>query len=372
MKRLLVALPVALILVLSLAVPVLADDGGSTLQVDGDIDTGLDGGIEMGFSNQDVKTPSYSLHEELSVQLMQGSLQETKVVKVGTLKKDTSMTWGAEGWSSQQRYQDGVFDLGQKVIADAGIGEFNESKDVSQKSAFEVAKTLDYEGNLIKMEMSAINKGDVNTGGGLSLDAYLVEELSAMAKSTDDGIANVETIPAHCEWVEAYCDPGRPAQCVEGGCATCPVEGYCAGGQCDMCGDDGDEVPCGTIQDPQACEECQCCEWIPPTATCQMCCTLEEAVDPHCVPAHCEWIEEDPGSWGTQDIFTFEVDIPWVAGNVQTGLTVLPKDTQDIEATEHQSWTGMFTFSKSYVVTDNDPVPEEGPAAPPVPIPPVP
>jgi len=222
--------------------------------------------------------------------------------------------------------------------------------------------------------MSVINVGDVNTGAGMSLDATLVEELSVNAESTDDGIQNIPVTPAHCEWVEAHCDPGTPAQCVEGGCTTVTIPAHCEGGQCDECGPLSPDW-CGNScadKGEDHCKGCPCCTWVEEQEICQMCCTLQEAEPPHCVEASCEWIPEDPGSWGTQDALTFEVDALWLQGNIQTGLSVLPKDTQDIEATDHQSWTGAFTFQKTYVVTDNDPVPDEGPAAAPVPIPLVP
>jgi len=334
----------------------------------------LTGYLYEGFSNEDVTTPLWNLHEEKAVEMMMGILEETKVATVGELDKSTQMTWGAEGWSMQQLYKDGIFTLSQKVSADVGVGQYNETKDVTQKAAFEVAKTLDYDGALIQLEMSAINQGDVNTGAGLSLDATLVDELSAMASSTDDGTPNIPGVPAHCEWMEAYCQPGEPAQCVQGGCVDCDVPGKCVGGSCDQCGvNPGDDNrPCASIMEEGECNDCDCCTWIPAHSTCETCCTLKPATDSKCVPAHCEWMPEVPEVWGIQDIYTFDVDAVWLEGNIQTGLSVLTKDTQDIEATEHQSWTGAFTFSKSYVVTDNDPIPEPGPAAPPVPIPPVP
>lgn len=348
---------IAIALVGLLVVPGLALAEEPLFQMSETLDTGMTGGISDGSSSLMVKCCPGMPNQLIETKTLTNVVVlETESVSVTPSKVDKHQTvdWVGEGLTKTQQYTDGLLIESQTLNAGPGSGHLMKDKVILKRSSLDINKTLLYDGAGIMQTMSVMNVGDVNAGVGMSVDAVSVDEVASVS-TTDDGIDDVDPVPAHCEWVEAHCAPAIPPSCVHTGPGI--VGPRCVGPD-----------PCGEA-DPGECVDDPCCTFIP--AHCEEQCVRCPGIPAREIPAHCEWVEEVEAVEGVQDKMQFDLHIT-AMGTVAAGITVLPGSDQTMDVTEQQSYTGQFTLAKTYMVTDDDPVPAEAPPGPPLPIPPVP
>jgi hypothetical protein len=174
LKRL-IAIPIAIILLVALAVPALADPWVS-------ITSNLDGLIVTGMSTTTVDQPMIcEMDETKTITGADIVMGQTLVVEAcdWTGEKTTSIDWTIGQVSLSESYDEDVFGgpfLGSNTLVALPTvqGTYVASTGLTVGHSFDAEMRLEYEGEMVTHDPMLVNHGDVNTGVGMRLAGNFV------------------------------------------------------------------------------------------------------------------------------------------------------------------------------------------------------
>lgn len=191
-RRILIAIPAALILVLALAMPAIADcpngepHPGNVAQ----INTNLDGFIETGIESQHVDLRCDEVEYDASKTLTNVDLtmEQTMTADLEIHNGDTTaiIDWAGEKLTLSQDYHDETFMASNTLVALPGEGTYIAEEHVHYNGHFTLEQELTYSGVLVTHDPVVINQGDVNAGVGLRVSGSFVGQ-EVVRIDTNDG-----------------------------------------------------------------------------------------------------------------------------------------------------------------------------------------
>ena len=192
-RRILIAIPAALIVVLGLTAPAFAacpngePNPGNVAQ----INTSLDGFIETGIESQHVDLRCDEVEYDGSTTLTNTdlTLEKTIIVDCELHNGDTTaiIDWAGEKLTLSQEYHDSTFLASSTLVALPGEGTYIAEEHVHVNGHFTLEQELTYSGVLVTHDPVVVNQGDVNAGVGLRVSGSFVGQEVLRIETNDGG-----------------------------------------------------------------------------------------------------------------------------------------------------------------------------------------